>query len=158
MSVRRTVRINRIDLPRLSPKSHNAEVHEATSSKKGPHRQSSSVLGSQPDIDAASFQQFVYKIVSSGLNNHAGWSHLIIRVKVAVLTVHGPTPATLAPMPWRLINGDRGVTGDAIVTPTIPKTTTSDKEAFIFSFQKPNFSFSHEITLVTIVKAHKPFA
>jgi hypothetical protein len=121
----------------LSPKLHNAEVHEATSSKNGPHKQASSVLGSQPDIEAASFQQSVYDTISSILNSNAGWSHLMIKVKIAALTVHGPTPATLAPIPRRLINGDRGVTGDAIVTPTIPKTTTNDNEAFIFSFEIP---------------------
>jgi hypothetical protein len=42
----------------------NDAVQEATSSKNGPHRQSSSAFGSQSDIAAAWFQQSVYKDVS----------------------------------------------------------------------------------------------
>jgi hypothetical protein len=64
LSVRRRVRMNRVNILKLSLMLHSAAVQEATSSKKGPHRQSSSVLGSQSEIDAASFQQLVLGIVS----------------------------------------------------------------------------------------------
>jgi hypothetical protein len=131
LSVHRRVRVNRVNILKLSPMLHNAAVQEATSSKKGPHRQSSSVLGSQSDTDAASFQQLVLGIVSLMLECDADYRNR------RLLTVHGPTAATLAPI-WRLlIVGNRGVTGDATETATIPKTTTSDMEAFIFTSKRP---------------------
>lgn len=142
LSVRRRVCMNRVDILRLSPILHNAAVQEATSSKKGPHRQSSSVLGSQSETDAASFQQLVLGIVSLMLECdtvYRSW-----RLDIIVLTVHGPTAATLAPT-WRLlIVGNRGVTGDATVTATIPKTTTSDNEAFIFTSKRHESLFCKE--------------
>jgi hypothetical protein len=46
-------------IPRLSAIPQAAAVHCVTSSKKGPHKQSSSVLGSQFAVTAAWFQQSV---------------------------------------------------------------------------------------------------
>lgn len=51
--------MNQVNSPRFSPMLQNADVQEATSSKKGPQRQSSSASGSQSEFAAASFQQFV---------------------------------------------------------------------------------------------------
>lgn len=48
-----------MDVPRFSPILHAPAVHEVTAPKKGPHKQSSSVFGSQPATTAASFQQFI---------------------------------------------------------------------------------------------------
>lgn len=50
---------NKGNVPRFSPILHVAAEHDVTASKKGPHRQLSSALGSQPATTAASFQQFI---------------------------------------------------------------------------------------------------
>jgi hypothetical protein len=65
------------DVPKLSAMLHNAAVQEATSSKKGPHKQSSSILGSQPTSAAASFQQSVCGIVNLVLAWNLGYSNAI---------------------------------------------------------------------------------
>lgn len=52
------------DVPKLSPALHVCAVQYVTASKKGPHKQSSLVLGSQRAFTAASFQQLVYGAVS----------------------------------------------------------------------------------------------
>ena len=52
------------DVPKLSPALHVCAVQYVTASKKGPHKQSSLVLGSQRAFTAASFQQLIYGFVS----------------------------------------------------------------------------------------------
>ena len=107
-------------LPRLSPTLHKADVHEITSSKKGPQRHLSSVLGSHPALAAASFQQS------------------IVQGPMAAIIPPGPGGpglgpfGSLGPGGCRLVNGDVGERGEAIDAPTKPTiTATRDNEALI---------------------------
>lgn len=54
------------DVPKLSAALHVCAVQYVTASKKGPHKQSSLVLGSHRAFTAASFQQLPYGSVSYG--------------------------------------------------------------------------------------------
>lgn len=89
---------------KLSSRLHVSLVQSVKASKKGPHKQVSSVLGSHPASTAASFQQSV---------------------------VHRPIPATSPPTSFRGSRGD-DATGDASATVTDPSTTAAnDIESFI---------------------------